>query len=127
MLTGREIGLRIKGYREKRSISQQVVVEELDKLGIKMSRETFSKIETGNRNVSAPELKAICEIIDVDVNVLLEDDEDNEETLVKLFRKKNINGDSLDEIEDLESMIICFFRQMKLELNINKKYPLWRK
>ena len=49
------IGLKIKAIREARGLSQIETVEKLTEKGINMSRETLSKIENGNRTVSAVE------------------------------------------------------------------------
>ena len=81
------IGLKIKAIREARRLSQIEAVERLAEKGINMSRETLSKIENGNRTVSAVELNAICKVLNIDINILFEDDEDDD--LVTLFRKKN--------------------------------------
>lgn len=65
------IGLKIKAIREERGLSQIEVVERLAKQDINMSRETLSKIENGNRTVSAIELNALCKVLNIDINNLL--------------------------------------------------------
>lgn len=126
MLTGVIIGGRIKDYREDKKISQQIMVDRLKDLGISMSRETLSKIENGNRTVSAVELKAICSLLDLDVETLLQDSEDD--NLVNLFRKRNINEEAIKGVEILQEMIMSFMNQKKI-LNTNTitdVEPLWR-
>ena len=126
MLTSVSIGGRIKESREDKKISQQLMVDRLKDLGISMSRETLSKIENGNRTVSAVELKAICSVLDVDVETLLQDSEDD--SLVTLFRKRNMNEEAIKGIETLQEMIMSFMNQKKI-LNSNtitNVVPLWR-
>ena len=126
MLTCVIIGGRIKESREDKKISQQLMVDRLKDLGISMSRETLSKIENGNRTVSAVELKAICSVLDVDVETLLQDSEDD--SLVTLFRKRNMNEETIKGVETLQEMIMSFMNQKKI-LNSNtitNVEPLWR-
>jgi transcriptional regulator with XRE-family HTH domain len=126
MLTSVIIGGRIKESREDKKISQQLMVDRLKDLGISMSRETLSKIENGNRTVSAVELKAICSVLDVDVETLLQDSEDD--SLVTLFRKRNMNEEAIKGVETLQEMIMSFMNQKKI-LNSNtitNVEPLWR-
>lgn len=126
MLTSVIIGGRIKESREDKKISQQLMVDRLKDLGISMSRETLSKIENGNRTVSAVELKAICSVLDQDVEALLQDSEDD--SLVTLFRKRNLNEEAIKGVETLQEMIMSFMNQKKI-LNSNtitNVEPLWR-
>ncbi|VIG20057.1 Helix-turn-helix protein [Clostridioides difficile] len=109
MLTKEIIGLRIKQSREIKEITQQEMVKSLEELDCLISRETLSKIENGNRSVSALELNKICEILNVKVEEILEDEGDD---LVKLFRtKKEVNDLTLTEIEDIQYIIISFINQ----------------
>lgn len=126
MLTSEIIGGRIKDIRENKKISQQLMADNLKDLGISMSRETLSKIETGNRSISAVEIKAICSILNLDVEVLLDDNE--EDTLVTLFRKRNMSEETLKRVETVQDMIMSFMNQKKIlkTETINNVEPLWR-
>jgi transcriptional regulator with XRE-family HTH domain len=120
------IGLKIKAIREARGLSQIEVVERLVEKGINMSRETLSKIENGNRTVSAVELNAICKVLNIDINILFEDEEDDD--LVTLFRKKNFSEKTVEEVEKLQDMIKMFIYQKKIydgEFKPQKRKPLW--
>ncbi len=120
------IGLKIKAIREARGLSQIEVVERLAEKGINMSRETLSKIENGNRTVSAMELNAICKVLNIDINILFEDEEDDD--LVTLFRKKNFSEKTIEEVEKLQDMIKMFIYQKKIyngEFKPQKRKPLW--
>ena len=66
-----ELGAKIRAAREEKAFSQSEVVEKLMEKGINMSRETLSKIENGNRSISAVELNALCNILGIDINSLL--------------------------------------------------------
>ncbi len=120
------IGLKIKAIREARGLSQIEVVERLAEKGINMSRETLSKIENGNRTVSAVELNAICKVLNIDINILFEDEEDDD--LVTLFRKKNFSEKTIEEVEKLQDMIKMFIYQKKIyngKFKPQKRKPLW--
>lgn len=120
------IRLKIKAIREARGLSQIEVVERLAEKGINMSRETLSKIENGNRTVSAVELNAICKVLNIDINILFEDEEDDD--LVTLFRKKNFSEKTIEEVEKLQDMIKMFIYQKKIyngEFKPQKRKPLW--
>lgn len=120
------IGLKIKAIREARGLSQIEVVERLAEKGINMSRETLSKIENGNRTVSAVELNAICKVLNIDINILFEEDENDD--LVTLFRKKNFSEKTIEEVEKLQDMIKMFIYQKKIydgEFKPQKRKPLW--
>lgn len=120
------IGLKIKAIREAMGLSQIEVVERLAEKGINMSRETLSKIENGNRTVSAVELNAICKVLNIDINILFEDEEDDD--LVTLFRKKNFSEKTVKEVEKLQDMIKMFIYQKKIyngEFKPQKRKPLW--
>lgn len=120
------IGLKIKAIREARGLSQIEVVERLAEKGINMSRETLSKIENGNRTVSAMELNAICKVLNIDINILFEEDEDDD--LVTLFRKKNFSEKTIEEVEKFQDMIKMFIYQKKIyngEFKPQKRKPLW--
>lgn len=120
------IGFKIKAIREARGLSQIEAVERLAEKGINMSRETLSKIENGNRTVSAVELNAICKVLNIDINILFEDEEDDD--LVTLFRKKNFSEKTIEEVEKLQDMIKMFIYQKKIydgEFKPQKRKPLW--
>jgi transcriptional regulator with XRE-family HTH domain len=120
------IGFKIKAIREARGLSQIEAVERLVEKGINMSRETLSKIENGNRTVSAVELNAICKVLNIDINILFEDEEDDD--LVTLFRKKNFSEKTVEEVEKLQDMIKMFIYQKKIydgEFKPQKRKPLW--
>ena len=51
-------GRKIKEMREALHISQQTIVEMINKLGHNMTSSTISKIETGKRGVSDMELRS---------------------------------------------------------------------
>ncbi len=119
------IGLKIKAVREARGLSQVEVVERLTKHDINMSRETLSKIENGNRTVSAMELNALCKVLNIDINILFEDDDDD---LVTLFRKKNFSEKTIKEVEKLQDMVKVFIYQKKIyagEFKPQERKPLW--
>ena len=120
------IGLKIKAIREARGLSQTETVEKLAEKGINMSRETLSKIENDSRTVSAVELNAICKVLNIDINILFEEDEDDD--LVTLFRKKNFSEKAVKEVEKLQDMIKIFIYQKKIyteEFKLQKRRPLW--
>lgn len=121
------IGLKIKEVREARGLSQAEVAERLAKQNVNMSRETLSKIENGNRSVSAIELSAICKVLNIGMNTLFEEYE--EDDIVTLFRQKNFSEKTVKEVEKLQDMIKMFIYQKKIyngEFQPQKRKPLWK-
>lgn len=119
-----ELSAKIRAAREEKAFNQSEVVEKLMEYGVKMSRETLSKIENGNRSISAVELNALCNILGIDINSLFKEDDD----LVTLFRKRNFSEDTINEIEKLQDMIKIFIYQKKIfngEFKPVKNKPLW--
>lgn len=107
------IGERIKTYRENKEITQQEMVNELKSKDCIMSRETLSKIENGNRNISAIELTEICNILGIRVEDMLADSDDDD--LVTLFRKrKTVSEEALTQIEEIQNIIISFINQKSI-------------
>lgn len=112
MITKELIGERIKQYREAKCITQQSMVNALNEKGCVISRETLSKIEHGNRSLSAIELRKICDVLGVKIEDILEDKEDD---LVTLFRKKkNVTEETLCEIEEVQDIIISLINQKNI-------------
>lgn len=114
-----DIGGRIRDARQKNRLSQSEVVDRLMEYGIKMSRETLSKIENNNRSVSAIELNALCHIFGVDMNKIFAK-EAGEEDLVTFFRKRKASRATLSEVAKLQDMIKTFIEHEKIymeELN----------
>ena len=107
-----EIGKKIKFAREKKKLSQSKVVEKLAEYDINMSRETLSKIENNSRSISAIELNAISNILDVDIRDFFQDEED--EDLVTFFRKRNFSQNTLEEISEFQEMVKMFIKQEKI-------------
>lgn len=119
-----ELGAKIKVVREEKAFSQSEVVEKLMEKNINMSRETLSKIENGNRSISAVELNALCNILGIDINSLFNEDDD----LVTLFRKRNFSESTINEVEKLQDMIKVFIYQKQIyngEFKPIKRKPLW--
>jgi predicted CoA-binding protein len=72
------------------------------------------------------ELNAICKVLNIDINILFEDEEDDD--LVTLFRKKNFSEKTVEEVEKLQDMIKMFIYQKKIyngEFKPQKRKPLW--
>ena len=88
MLKAEEIGAKVKELREQAKLSQVGLVEKLTRENLNISRETLSKIESGNRTISAIELKAICNVLNINIDELFNNEEEKREDLVTMFRKR---------------------------------------
>ena len=107
-----EIGKKIKAIREGKGLSQSKVVEKLAQQNINMSRETLSKIENNSRSISAIELKALCDVFNIDIGDFFHEEES--EDLVTFFRKRNFSENTLEEISMLQEMVKVFINQEKI-------------
>lgn len=113
MLTTGVVGERIKNAREEKRISQKLLCDMLQEVGIEISRETLSKIENGSRIVSAIEIKKIADVLGFDPQKFLEEEE--EQDLVMLFRRSGRFGKSdeecLEELDEIQFFLKSFIRQ----------------
>jgi len=127
MLTLEKIGIRIYNARVATGLNQTQVSEKLKERGLNISRETMSKIENGDRPLSAIELPVFAEILSVTVDILLK--EDDTEDLVTLFRRKSDDCIIDQEICEIQDMIRDFIKQKQLhdgKFIIRKREPMWR-
>ena len=66
------IGENLRTIRTKKKISQQTLSNKLELLGVYVCRGSISRIEDYQRTVTDIELFAICEVLNINVNELLE-------------------------------------------------------
>ena len=126
MTENHKIGKKIKFIREKKKLSQSAVVDKLADLGIYMSRETLSKIETNSRIISAVELNAISRVLDVDIGQFFLGKKP-EDDLVTFFRRKNFSHEALKEISDLQDIVKTFIEQEKIYKKNKEEVQGYRK
>ena len=69
------IGENLLKLRKQNKMTQEQVVAKIQLLGSGMSRATYSKIETGTRNIKASDIVALARVFDVPID--------------ELFRKSN--------------------------------------
>lgn len=128
MLLNNSIGFNIKTLREEKGLNQSQLADKLSDKNIHISRETLSKIENDNRTISALELIAICEILDISYDEFFKESA-NDEDLSTLFRKKgNFNEATIEEIGNIQEMIKVFINQEKIfknECTPKKREPIW--
>ena len=67
------IGANVRKIRKKKKISQKLLSEKLELLGVYVCRGSVSRIEDQTRTVTDIELYAISKILDVPINELLDD------------------------------------------------------
>ncbi len=113
MLTAGVVGERIKNAREEKKISQKLLCDMLQEVGIEISRETLSKIENGSRIISAIEIKKIADVLGFGPQKFLEEEE--EQNLVMLFRRSGRFDESdeecLEELDEIQFFLKSFIRQ----------------
>lgn len=64
------IGSNVKKYRKKLKISQQMLSNKLELLGVYVCRGSISRIEDKSRTVTDIELYAISKVLNVDITDL---------------------------------------------------------
>jgi transcriptional regulator with XRE-family HTH domain len=72
------LGLRIKQYRESRGLSQEALAKLLG-----VSRPTLSQIETGERKLSADEIKKLSDIFNVSVDAFFDERKEPQFTIAE--------------------------------------------
>ncbi len=65
------IGANLKRIREENNMSQQMLSNKLELLGVYVCRGSISRIEEYQRTVTDIELFAICEVLGIEVSELL--------------------------------------------------------
>ena len=67
----KKIGQLIRKAREDKGFTQSDMAAKMQLLGWKLQRNTYAKIELGNRHISLSELQMISHILQIDYNKLL--------------------------------------------------------
>ena len=128
MITFDIIGKRIQQRREDIKMSQKELTQLLVEKGLKMSRETVSKIENGSRATNAIEIRVICEVLRASAEDIMKEDE--EQDLVSLFRSRGvISGGAMNEIGDIQVFIKDLIAQKKISsgvMTFGRITPSWR-
>lgn len=128
MITFDIIGKRIQQRREEIKMSQKELTQFLEEKGLKMSRETVSKIENGSRATNAIEIRVICEVLRASAEDIMKEDE--EQDLVSLFRSRGvISGGAMNEIDDIQVFIKDLIAQKKISSGLmcyRRITPSWR-
>ncbi|MBB5325016.1 transcriptional regulator with XRE-family HTH domain [Anoxybacillus tepidamans] len=123
------MGKQIRMLRENANLSQSELAELLKEHGIHLKRETISKIENGNRSISVAEIGALASIFNVSVETFFEDEEE-EKSLVTLFRKKKpLSQEEEAFLDFIHSMVSSLIGQEKIYRE-QKKFvpmePIWK-
>ncbi len=66
----KEIGNRIKLFREKRELTQEQLAAKLQVMGCDITRSAIAKIEVGQRHIYPDELRLIKEILNISFDEL---------------------------------------------------------
>ena len=75
-----ELGKNIRRIRKKRKIGQKEMAEKMQLHGIPISRDTYIKLERGDRNIGASELKVIKDILGTTYEELFEETKGQDES-----------------------------------------------
>lgn len=108
------VGQKIKALRKARSLTQDALSEPLGGL----SRSQISNIETGRRNISLPQVKALADFFNVSLDVLgLSTDEiETSELLARatlIFKNEDV---PLEEKQELAEMIYSMYLDVKQQI-----------
>ncbi|MBP3284235.1 MAG: helix-turn-helix transcriptional regulator [Clostridia bacterium] len=105
----KKLNERIKKIREELHLSQEYVAKYMN-----LNRTAISQIESGNRKVSAEELKVFSELFGITADELINGNEERipENMFVRSFEE-------LDEADKKEIMNLIKFKKMMKEKPIN--------
>ena len=67
----KEVGNKIRSFREKRKITQELLSTKLQLEGCDITRSALAKIEVGQRHIYIDELKALVKILNIRYEDLL--------------------------------------------------------
>ncbi len=132
MLTYEQLGIDLKAQREKKDLSQKELSSLLVEKGVKLTRESISKIESGKRLVNAIELRVIADVLNTNLETLLGEAEEEEDIdLVGLCRRNGdieVTAEVEWALDDLWYFMTAITRQKKLykgEIEIEKNDTSW--
>lgn len=129
MITFKIIGERIRKEREILKLSQKEISNLLEEKGVSLSRETISKIETGDRPINVLEIKSISEVLNIKTEDLIKEEKE-EKDLVSLFRNTiELSPNVLNEIQEIQYFVKDIIAQKKIDsghLVIKKFKTAWR-
>lgn len=127
MLTFNQIGNRIKIFREQKGLSQSQLADLLKNKAISISRETISKIETGDRAISVIEIKALAEVLQINIEELIKEEEESD--LTTLFRAEGFSEETIESISYLQGVLKDFIFQKQIydgKIDKHRRIPTWR-
>jgi transcriptional regulator with XRE-family HTH domain len=129
MVSFEKIGSKIKELRVGKDLTQTKISELITQEGVTISRETFNKIENGNRSISVIELNAICKVLCVSVDDLVNELDDNSD-LVTLFRKGHELSEEDEEfLDDFQRIARSLIAQEKIfhdKIKRTPRRPSWK-
>ena len=70
-----DLGGNIARVRLSRGLTQEQVVARMQLMGSTISRATYSKIETGTRNIKASDLLVLSRVLNVELEVFFQREE----------------------------------------------------
>lgn len=113
-----EIGKNIKQLRELKNLTQSYIAERLD-----MSIGGYSKIESGQTDVTFSRIKQIAEILETDLSTILNFDpknifnqcNNNNSIITGSVGTQNNNGNILDILSNIQEEIISVKRAFQDE------------
>ena len=112
------IGKRIRSFRGRQGTESVEVGRSTRRAGHKDEQETLSKIENNSRSISAVELKAIADVLGVDIDEFFHEEEPD--SMVTFFRKDNYSQDVLEDIKELQEMVKVFIQNKRMYLEKKK-------
>lgn len=95
------IGLRIAQLREEKGYSQKQLSEELEKIGLKVRRETVTQWENGTRNLKTGYIVKLAEIFGVSCDYILRGIEAEN---VNIFAETGLSNDSIKNLKRLSNI-----------------------
>ena len=67
----KEVGTKIRHYREKRNMTQEILSAKMQLEGCDITRSALAKIEVGQRHIYLDELKIIVELLNISYDDIL--------------------------------------------------------
>jgi len=66
-----EIGTRLQGLRDKKSLSQTVFIKQMELRGVVITKSTYSRYECGDTSIPLPYVKEFCDYFGVTTDYLI--------------------------------------------------------
>jgi len=106
----------LKKYRQEKNLTQKQLADEINKrLGTDLKHNTISSWENGTNSIDTSMLKAICDILEIDINTIYEVESAKTPTTIAAHIPEGVEltDEDMKQINDFIQFIISKKKEQK--------------